>query len=87
MDRIVFDLKTGEQKVIQLTTEEEADAVSRTAVEAKEQGDKKTVDKKVHLQKMALEALPEILAYIAAKTDAPAKIKDKAVELEAEKIK
>lgn len=83
MDRIVVDLKTGEKKVIQLTAEEEADAVTRTAAEVIEQDDKKAAGKSAHLQKLSLEALPEILAYIAAKADAPVAVKDKAVKLAA----
>lgn len=37
MNRIVFDLKTGQQVVVPLTPEEEADAVARTAAEQAEQ--------------------------------------------------
>lgn len=37
MSRIVFDLKTGQQVVVPLTPEEEADAVARTAAEQAEQ--------------------------------------------------
>ena len=34
MDRIEFNVTTGERKVIELTPEEVADALARTAVEA-----------------------------------------------------
>lgn len=87
MSRIVFDIKTGQQVVVPLTPEEEADAVSRTAAEQAEQTARAAEMEKASRQQKALEALPEILAYIAAKADAPASVKDKAAELEAVKPK
>lgn len=40
MDRIEIDLKTGERKVVPLTSEEEAEALARATAEAKPTKDK-----------------------------------------------
>lgn len=87
MSRIVFDLKTGQQVVVPMTPEEEADAVARTAAEQAEQTARAAEMEKASRQQKALEALPEIIAYIAAKSDAPVSVKAKAAELEAVKLK
>lgn len=44
-------------------------------------------EKTAHMQQIALEALPDILAYIAAKTDAPQILKDKEAEATVERDK
>ena len=54
---------------------------------AEEVAAREAMEKKAREQAIALDALPDLLAYIAAKADAPAAIKTKGAELATEKAK
>ena len=79
-------IRDGKHVVEPLTPAEEADAVARTAAEQAGQAARTEEAEKISRQQKALEALPDILAYIAAQADAPIAVKDKAAELVAVKV-
>lgn len=68
-------------------TQAEYDANGKYMPSLAEIAAEKAEAEKISRQQKALEALPDILAYIAAKADAPVAVKDKAAELVAVKVK
>lgn len=79
----ISDHKTGKTVLRDMTPTEEADALANAA---KADASVASSREQSNRQQKALEALPDILAYIAEKADAPVAVKDKAAELVAVKV-
>lgn len=77
MKRIIVDCQSGERTEVDLTPEEEAEAVARTAAETTASG-KKEAERK--LREIDLASIRGLREYIAAQADAPKEVKDKEAE-------